>query len=100
MPAVLDLYPDATVVASKVALNFLGGLTNRYVVCSSVLCAEVATADDMRCGTTALVVGDAVLALLMCLLFIVVCSFSLLFVFWCAAQSFFSQLLLVVEMFA
>lgn len=31
VPAVLDLYPDATVVASKVALNFLTGLTNRSV---------------------------------------------------------------------
>ena len=31
VPAVLDLYPEATVVASKVALNFLGGLTNRWV---------------------------------------------------------------------
>jgi hypothetical protein len=29
VPAVLDLYPEATVVASKVALNFLAGLTNR-----------------------------------------------------------------------
>lgn len=29
VPAVLDLYPEATVVASKVALNFLSGLTNR-----------------------------------------------------------------------
>lgn len=29
VPAVLDEYPDATVVASKVALNFLAGLTNR-----------------------------------------------------------------------
>eukprot|EP00775_Hariotina_reticulata_P004852 gene4852-5099_t len=28
VPAVLDLYPEATVVASKVALNFLKGLTN------------------------------------------------------------------------
>jgi hypothetical protein len=31
VPAVLDLYPEATVVASKVALNFLSGLTNRWV---------------------------------------------------------------------
>jgi hypothetical protein len=31
VPAVLDLYPEATVVASKVAINFLKGLTNRYV---------------------------------------------------------------------
>lgn len=30
VPAVLDLYPEATVVASKVALNFLAGLTNRW----------------------------------------------------------------------
>jgi flavorubredoxin len=29
VPAVLDLYPEATVVASKVAINFLKGLTNR-----------------------------------------------------------------------
>lgn len=32
VPAVLDLYPEATVVASKVALNFLSGLTNRWVL--------------------------------------------------------------------
>lgn len=33
VPAVLDLYPEATVVASKVAINFLKGLTNRWEGC-------------------------------------------------------------------